>query len=40
MNKLYFGDNLEILQQMMGERTHFIRTDPFCNSKREYNTLQ
>ena len=39
MNKLYFGDNLEILREMEDERVHLICTDPPFNSGRNYNTF-
>ena len=39
MNKLYFGDNLEILREMPDERIHLICTDPPFNSGRDYNTF-
>ena len=39
MNKLYFGDNLEILREMPDERVHLICTDPPFNSGRDYNTF-
>ncbi len=43
MNKLYFGDNLEILQQLYGEYPKgfidLIYIDPPFNSKRNYNVL-
>ena len=39
MNKLYFGDNLEILREMDDERVHLICTDPPFNSGRDYNTF-
>ena len=39
MNKLYFGDNLEILREMPAERVHLICTDPPFNSGRDYNTF-
>ena len=35
MNKLYFGDNLEILREMDDERVHLICTDPPFNSGRD-----
>ncbi len=38
-NKLYFGDNLEILREMDEERVHLICTDPPFNSGRDYNTF-
>ena len=31
MNKLYFGDTLEILREMDDERIHLICTDPPLN---------
>ena len=39
MNKLYFGDNLEILREMEDERVHLITTDPPFNSGRDYNAF-
>ena len=39
MNKLYFGDNLEILREMPDGRVHLICTDPPFNSGRDYNTF-
>ena len=39
MNKLYFGDNLEILREMDNERVYLICTDPPFNSGRDYNTF-
>ena len=39
MNKLYFGDNLEILREMDDERVHLICTDPPFNSGRDYNAF-
>ena len=39
MNKLYFGDNLEILREMDAERVHLICTDPPFNSGRDYNAF-
>ncbi len=39
MNKLYFGDNLEILREMEDERVHLICTDPPFNSGRDYNAF-
>ena len=39
MNKLYFGDNLEILREMNDERVHLICTDPPFNSGRDYNAF-
>ena len=38
MNKLYFGDNLEILREIPDERVHLICPDPPFNSGRDYNT--
>ena len=37
MNKLYFGDNLEILRKMDNECVNLICTDPPFNSGRNYN---
>ena len=39
MNKLYFGDNLEIMQEMDDQRVDLICTDPPFNSGRDYNTF-
>lgn len=39
MNKLYFGDNLEILREMDDEQVNLICTDPPFNSGRDYNTF-
>ena len=39
MNKLYFGDNLEILREMDDERVQLICTDPPFNSGRDYNSF-
>ncbi len=39
MNKLYFGDNLEILREMEDTRVHLICTDPPFNSGRDYNAI-
>jgi len=39
MNKLYFGDNLEILREMNDARVHLICTDPPFNSGRDYNAF-
>ncbi len=39
MNKLYFGDNLEILREMSDEHVPLICTDPPFNSGRDYNTF-
>ena len=39
MNKLYFGDNLEILREMDDERVDLICTDPPFNSGRDYNVF-
>ena len=39
MNKLYFGDNLEILREMDDERVDLICTDPPFNSGRDYNSF-
>ena len=39
MNRLYFGDNLEILREMDDERVHLICTDPPFNSGRDYNSF-
>ncbi|RKU19927.1 hypothetical protein C6501_00925 [Candidatus Poribacteria bacterium] len=37
MNKLHFGDNLEILQKMDDESVDLICTDPPINTRRNYN---
>lgn len=39
MNKLYFGDNLEILREMEDSRVDLICTDPPFNSGRDYNVF-
>ena len=39
MNKLYFGDNLEILREMDAGRVDLICTDPPFNSGRDYNSF-
>ncbi len=39
MNKLYFGDNLEILREMDDERVHLICTDPPFYSGCDYNAF-
>ena len=39
MNKLYFGDNLEILREMGDQRVDLICTDPPFNSGRNYNAF-
>ena len=39
MNKLYFGDNLEILREMDDGRVDLICTDPPFNSGRDYNSF-
>ena len=39
MNKLYFGDNLEILRELDDARVHLICTDPPFNSGRDYNAF-
>ena len=39
MNKLYFGDNFEILCEMDSERVDLICTDPPFNSGRNYNAF-
>ena len=39
MNKLYFGDNLEILRELDAERVQLICTDPPFNSGRDYNAF-
>ena len=37
MNKLYFGDNLEILREFEENSIDLICTDPPFNSGRNYN---
>ena len=39
MNKLYFGDNLEIMREMDDQRVDLICTDPPFNSGRDYNAF-
>ena len=39
MNKLYFGNNLEILREMDDECVDLICTDPPFNSGHNYNTF-
>jgi len=39
VNKLYFGDNLEILRELNDARVHLICTDPPFNSGRDYNAF-
>ena len=39
MNKLYFGDNLEIMREMEAESVDLICTDPPFNSGRNYNAF-
>ena len=39
MNKLYFGDNLEIMREMETGRVDLICTDPPFNSGRNYNAF-
>ena len=39
MNKLYFGDNLEIMREMDTEAVDLICTDPPFNSGRNYNAF-
>ena len=39
MNKLYFGDNLEVMREMDGQRVDLICTDPPFNSGRDYNAF-
>ncbi|RKU15933.1 hypothetical protein C6501_06125 [Candidatus Poribacteria bacterium] len=39
MNKLYFGDNLEIMREMPSESVDLICTDPPFNSGRNYNAF-
>ena len=39
MNTLYFGDNLEVMQEMDDQRVDLICTDPPFNSGRDYNAF-
>ncbi len=39
MNKLYFGDNLEIMREMEDSFVDLIATDPLFNSGRDYNAF-
>ena len=39
MNKLYFGDNLQIMRDMEDERVDLICTDPPFNSGHDYNAF-
>lgn len=39
MNKLYFGDNLEVMREMDDKRVDLICTDPPFNSGRDYNAF-
>ena len=39
MNKLYFGDNLEIMREMESGHIDLICTDPPFNSGRDYNAF-
>ena len=39
MNKLYFGDNLEIMREMEDGHVDLICTDPPFNSGRTYNAF-
>lgn len=39
MNRLYFGDNLEIMREMSSESIDLICTDPPFNSGRDYNVF-
>ena len=39
MNKLYFGDNLEVLREMEDGQVDLICTDPPFNSGRDYNSF-
>ena len=39
MNKLYFGDNLEVMREMNDQRVDLICTDPPFNSGRDYNAF-
>ena len=36
-NKIYFGDNLEVMRDMEEESIDLIATDPPFNSGRDYN---
>ena len=37
MNQLYFGDNLEVMQDLSSESIDLVATDPPFNSGRDYN---
>ena len=39
MNKLYYGDNLTIMQQMPKYSVDLVYLDPPFNSKKNYNIL-
>ena len=39
MNKLYFGDNLQIMREMEDGQVDLICTDPPFNSGRDYNVF-
>ncbi len=39
MNSLYFGDNLEVMQEMDDQHVDLICTDPPFNSGRDYNAF-
>lgn len=39
MNRLYFGDNLDVLRDMLSESVDLVYLDPPFNSKRDYNIL-
>ena len=39
MNRIYFGDNLQIMREMEDERVDLICTDPPFNSGRDYNAF-
>ena len=39
MNKLYFGDNLEIMREMESGHIDLICTDPPFNSGKDYNAF-
>jgi 16S rRNA G966 N2-methylase RsmD len=39
MNKLYFGDNLDVLRAMPAEQVDLIYLDPPFHSNANYNVL-
>ncbi len=40
MNKLFYGDNLDILRKFVRDETiDFCHSLPPCNSKRNYNQI-